>query len=184
MDGTGKLFEKFAQTLDATYQIEIVRYPVDQCLSYLELEGLVQAAFPLTGSFVVIAESFSSPLAVLCAARRPSNLKGLVLCAGFVSAPVRGWRNFLCHYFAPLGFVKSLPDFIAIFFLVGLNAPTSLLAAVRSAISSVKPEVLVDRVHTTLMCDVRSELLKVTVPILYLRAKQDRLIGASCLRVL
>ena len=181
MDGSGKLFENFAQALGPAYELEIVRYPVDECHSYSELDKFVQAAVPLSEPFVVVAESFSSPLGVLCAARRVSNLKGLVICCGFVHAPIRGWRKHLYHRIARFAIGKTLPDFAIKLFLVGPTASASLLAAVRSAISSVQPTVLLDRVRTILACDVRGELSNVTVPTLYLRAKQDRVIDASCL---
>jgi pimeloyl-ACP methyl ester carboxylesterase len=44
----------------------------------------------------------------------------------------------------------------------------------------VKPEVLKQRVRTILACDARAELAKVQVPILYLQATRDRLVGPFC----
>lgn len=48
-------------------------------------------AIPRTRPFVLLAESFSTPLAVKLAATNPSNLKGLIICAGFIKNPVTGW---------------------------------------------------------------------------------------------
>ena len=182
MDGTGKLFEDFSKLLSTTYEIEVVQYPSNECRSYSELECLVLSAIPVSAPFVIVAESFSSPLAVLCAARRPSNLKGLVICAGFVCSPVRGWRRYVFLRLTRILFSRHLPDPAISFFLTGRNSPPALLAAVRSAISSVKPKVLSDRLLTILGCDVRAELLKIDIPILYLRAKQDRLVRLVCLQ--
>jgi pimeloyl-ACP methyl ester carboxylesterase len=182
MDGTGKLFEDFSKLLSTTYEIEVVQYPSNECRSYSELECFVQSAIPVSTPFVIVAESFSSPLAVLCAARRPSNLKGLVICAGFVCSPVGGWCRYMFLHLTPILFSRRLPDLAVGLFLTGRNASPALLAAVRSTISSVKLEVLADRLRTILECDVRAELVKIDIPILYLRAKQDRLIRPVCLQ--
>jgi pimeloyl-[acyl-carrier protein] methyl ester esterase len=60
------------------------------------------------------------------------------------------------------------------------DTPASLLTAVRSAISSVRPRVLAARLRAVLECDVRADLSKIVVPILYLQAKADRLVDGSC----
>lgn len=63
--------------------------------------------------------------------------------------------------------------------MVGADAPPSLLNAIQTAITSVQPKVLVARIHAVLACDVRTELKQVAVPILYIQAKQDRLVSAA-----
>lgn len=181
MDGTGELFSEFAAALAGEFEIATVRYPTEQCLSYSELEGFVRAACPTSGPFVLLAESYSTPLAIKYAASNPENLEGLVLCAGFATSPMRGWRRFLGWVLAPVMFRIPLPNLAAKCCLVGPNAPPSLLGSVRTAVSSVKPKVLVARLRDVLACEVRPEMGHVTVPVLYLQAKQDRLVRASCL---
>jgi len=161
-----------------------VRYPTEQCLSYAELEGFVQAACPISGPFVFLAESFSTLLAIKYAASNPVNLEGLVLCVGFATSPMRGWQRFLSSLLAPLVFRVPLPNLAAKLWLVGPDAPPSLLAAVRSAVSSVQSKVLAARLQAVLGCDVRVELGRVARPILYIQAQQDRLVSASCLEEL
>jgi pimeloyl-ACP methyl ester carboxylesterase len=133
---------------------------------------------------MLLAESFSTPLAIKYAASNPEHLEGLVLCAGFATSPVRGWRQLLGRLLAPLVFRVPLPNLAAMLWLVGPDAPPSLLAAVRSAVSSVQSKVLAARLRAVLGCDVRAELGQVAVPILYIQAKQDRLVRASCLEEL
>jgi pimeloyl-[acyl-carrier protein] methyl ester esterase len=181
MDGTGNLFEGFVAALSAPIETEIVRYPAGECLSYAELEPFVRAAIPPSGPFVLVAESFSTPLAIRYAASCPPNLKGLVLCAGFATSPVRGWRRRVCSLLAPVLFRVRLSETAARLFLVGKDAPDALVAAVRAAVSSVQLKVLSGRLSEVLSCDVRGELRRVAVPILYIRGKQDRLVPASCL---
>jgi pimeloyl-[acyl-carrier protein] methyl ester esterase len=181
MDGTGTLFADFVRALPNLFETEVVRYPFDKSLSYAELMNLVQAAAPASEPFVILAESFSTPLAVQYAATHPPNLKGLVLCAGFVSSPVRGWRRFACSLLAPIAFRFPPSRLLAELFLVGRDAPRSLVTAVRSAISSAHPKVLSDRLRGILACDVREAFDRITAPILYIQAQQDRLVHSPCL---
>jgi pimeloyl-[acyl-carrier protein] methyl ester esterase len=184
MDGTGALFADFMGALPESFETVTVRYPADRPLSYLELANIVRAACPVSEPYMLVAESFSTPLAIQYAATNPANLEGLVLCAGFAASPVRGWRRLFGSWFAPLMFRVPLPNLAAKLWLVGPDAPSSLLVLVRSAISSVQPTVLAARLRAVLGCDVRAELGRVAVPILYLQAKGDRLVSASCLEEL
>ena len=95
MDGTGQLFREFVACLPETIEPVIVRYPTDQCLSYDDLNEFVRIACPDSAAFVVLAESFSTPLAIKYAAKNRANLIGVILCAGFVTSPVPGWLRFL-----------------------------------------------------------------------------------------
>jgi len=184
LDGTGELFSEFVAALAGELETKTVRYPTEQCLSYAELEDFVRAACPISGPFMLLAESFSTPLAIKYAASNPVNLEGLVLCAGFATSPVRGWRRVLGSLFAPLVFRIPMPKLAAKLWLIGPDASPSLLAAVRSAVSSVQSKVLAARLRAVLGCDVRAELCRVAVPILYIQAQQDRLVSASCLEEL
>jgi pimeloyl-[acyl-carrier protein] methyl ester esterase len=184
MDGSGKLFGPLIERVGTEFDVEVIPYPTDQSLSYSELRHLVQAVLPTAEPFVLMAESFSSPLAIQCAAQRPQNLKAVILCVGFVSSPVRGWRRFLYSRMAPILLKRTLPNFAIRFFLAGTNATPTLLTEIRSVISLVKPEVLVHRLRSVLTCDARTDLSRIDVPILYLQAAHDRLVGQSCLGVI
>lgn len=180
MDGTGELFTDFVKAFPQTFQAQTVRYPIDVCLSYAELLRFVSAATTSSEPFVLVAESFSTPLAIQFAATNPPNLKALVLCAGFASSPARGWRRFLSHVL-PSAFAFPLQKLAVRLFLVGLSARPSLVSSVQAAVGSVQTKVFSARFRAVLQCDVRTELRKIMVPILYLRAKQDRLIPKTCL---
>lgn len=184
MDGTGALFSEFIAMLPATYEAVAVSYPTERYLPYSELEKIVRVACPTFEPFVLMAESFSTPLALQYAATNPTNLAGLVLCAGFATSPVKGWRRFLGSLLAPLMFHIPLTNLAAKLWLVGPDAPTSLLMTVRDAISSVQPRVLAARLRAVLASDVRGSVAQIGVPILYIRAEQDRLVSAFCVEEL
>lgn len=181
MDGTGELFLDFIAEISDEFETKDVRYSTDKYQSYSELVGLIRVSVPADAPFVLVAESFSTPLAIHYAATKPPNLKGLVLCAGFATSPLRGWRRFVASIIAPIAFRFTLPTLACKLFLVGADAPASLVTAVRSAISIVRPNVLSGRLRSVLRCDFRADLAQVDVPILCIRAERDRLVGASCL---
>jgi pimeloyl-[acyl-carrier protein] methyl ester esterase len=181
LDGTGDLFNEFIVALPSGFQAITVRYPTTRSLSYAQLVPLVRDATPTSDPFVLVAESFSTPLAIQIGAEGPPNMKALVLCAGFATSPVRGWRRFLASALAPILFRLPLPAFLAKRVLAGWDAPIEFVRAVRTAISSVTATVLTDRLRSVFSCDVRTALRKVRIPILYLRARQDELVGAASL---
>jgi len=176
MDGTGELFSAFIAALPATYSAQVVRYPADRFMSYTELERLVQPELPASEPFVLLAESFSTPMVIALASTNPPNLKALILCAGFTSSPLQGWRRFVLSLLAPMIFRAPAPKLAVRLFLVGSDAPDHLVEAVQAAIRSVRPEVLFSRLNAVLKCDARANLKQISVPILYLQACQDRLV--------
>jgi pimeloyl-ACP methyl ester carboxylesterase len=182
MDGTGDLFADFIHTLPKTFETRVVRYPRTRHLSYPQLLMLIQSATPPVEPFVLLAESASTPLAIQFAATNPPNLKALILCAGFATSPIRSWKRTLCSILAPALFRLPLPEFIVRRFLLGPNPSRPLLSGVRAAISSVSPSVLSARLRAILTCDARADLAQVTVPLLYLQAKHDRLVPESSLK--
>jgi pimeloyl-[acyl-carrier protein] methyl ester esterase len=87
LDGTGKLFSEFVNSLGSSVDSRIVAYPKDQPLGYDELEALVMAAIPRNQPFVLLGESFSGPLAIRIAARAPAGLAAVILSASFAKNP-------------------------------------------------------------------------------------------------
>jgi pimeloyl-[acyl-carrier protein] methyl ester esterase len=181
MDGTGDLFQDFVRALPNTLHTTIVRYPADRHLSRSELLDILQSAMPASERFVFVAESYSSPLAIELATTPSTHLAGLVLCAGFATSPVMGSLRWMASFLSPALFRRSPPRFLIKRYLLGPDAPDSLVDAVRNAITSVRSDVLAARLQDVLNCDVRAELARVFVPILYLRGKRDRLLRPSAL---
>jgi pimeloyl-ACP methyl ester carboxylesterase len=92
-----------------------------------------------------------------------------------------GWSRFWGSLFAPIVPHFKLPDVAVTSYLIGRNAPEALLNAAREAVFSVRPRVLTARIRAILACNVRNELAQVKVPILYLRATEDKLVPARCM---
>lgn len=181
MDGTGKLLLDFAAALPEEIRREIPNYPKDVILSYEQLANLVRSMCEESPPFVLMAESFSTPLAIRIAAENPPNLRALVLCAGFATSPVRGLKRRLASLLAAALTRLPLPEAVIRSWLVGRDAQSALVNTVRETIASVSPSVLSSRLQAVFACDVRPDLSKIRVPILYLKARHDRLIDQHCL---
>jgi pimeloyl-[acyl-carrier protein] methyl ester esterase len=180
MHGSGELFADFASWLPSSFETKVLSYPNDILLPNCELLDLIRSFVPPSEPFVLLAESFSTPLSIQFAATNPPNLKGLILCAGFATSPVRGVTRVLGLSLAPM--LPFVPAGVAGAIMVsGSPASHSILGRLRSAIDSVCPAVLVDRVRSVLVCDVLDGLRRVNVPVLYMQAAHDRLVNPVCL---
>src|SRR3981081_958267 len=88
MDGTGQLLQPFVEAIGARARCTICAYPTHTALDYDQLTKLVEQSVPRNEPWVILAESFSGPIAVKIAAANPRGLKGVILCASFVKNPL------------------------------------------------------------------------------------------------
>jgi pimeloyl-ACP methyl ester carboxylesterase len=181
MHGTDELFPAFINAMPRPNHIERLNYPIEPSYSYRQLLGIVQSSVPSSDPYFLLAESFSTPVAIQFAATNPSNLKGLILCAGFACSPMTGLGHIAAFALAPLLFRLPVFKFAINRFLIGPDPPESLQTAVRAAISSVRPTVLTARLRAVLSCDARELLSHAAVPILYIQATKDKVVARSCL---
>lgn len=87
LDGTGRLFEWFLDALPSKLRPIVIPFPRDAA-DYAALETQAARSLPQGQPFVILAESFSGPLALRIAARGPANLVAVILVASFTSRPV------------------------------------------------------------------------------------------------
>lgn len=174
LDGTGTLFSNLIAALAPEFEPIVVRYPPDVPLGYAESEAIARQLLPGGRPFMLLGESFSGPIAISIAASVPQGLTGLVLCGSFASCP----RPYLARLW-PL--VRHMPihsasqSFLSKYF-AGRFSSRELHSALEKARGSVAPEVLKARVAAVCAADFSSELRRVRIPILYLRASQDRIV--------
>lgn len=177
MDGTGKLFAPFIAALGEACKVIVVSYPGQEALGYRELESIATSFVPKDEAYVILGESFSGPIAVSLAANAGPQLKGLILCASFVKNPLP-----LLSVLSPLlGFapVSALPPAALSPILFGAFTSAPLRAQLTQALEQVAPQALRARLQAVLAVDVSQQLRKIAVPVLYLQAKQDRLVPSS-----
>jgi pimeloyl-ACP methyl ester carboxylesterase len=174
MDGTGELFAPLIEALPESVEVSIVSYPRDECLSWEDLYARVQQAVPVGEPLILVAESFSGPLAIMLASNESLDIQGLVLCCSFASCPLPNWFRFVPVLGSMMAF---MPKFIVRRFLIGPNASSELMSTVQNCVKSVSPRVLASRAKMILKANVLKELQNVHVPLLYLAGSQDRVIA-------
>jgi pimeloyl-ACP methyl ester carboxylesterase len=181
MDGTGLLFAPLVQALPTALTPRIVSYPPREPLGYAALMPLVEAAAAEPGEFVVVGESFSGPLALMLAAGHPPGLRGVVLCASFVRSPLPAsalWRWILRPWL-----FRLLPSWLVSMVLLARHRRGKLGRLLGEAVRSVSGDAMAARARAMADIDVTAELRACPVPVLYLRARQDRVVGPRCWRL-
>lgn len=179
MDGTGRLFAPLVEAIGGALATVIVRYPVEGEQTYARLTDLAAQALPSDGPLLVLGESFSGPIAVSLAARYPSRIAGLALCCTFVSNP----RPAAGALMAIAGRIPLPPPrFIAFHALLGEFQTPALRAGLQDALAEVPAAVLGKRLREVARVDVSADLRRLAVPVLYLRAEQDRVVPPAAAR--
>lgn len=178
LDGTGLLFKPAVRTCPTELEPIVQGLPTQEPLNYLELADRVAAVLPDNEPFVLLGESFSGPLALELAARNPVGLLGVVLVATFVTPPTSRWV-----YFLPWSFVFkfSPPGFVVRRYFVGRRCTEEVLGLLDQIPDLVAPDVMAHRVRVISSVDARRALKLCPVPILYLRASEDRLVQKRAL---
>lgn len=179
MDGTGDLFDAFVEAAPPGVEITVVRYPTDEVLTYRAYVDLAERHLPKGAPFVLLAESFSGPVAVSLAARRPVGLRSLVLCNTFAYRP---WWSGFRHLPWKLLLGMPVPGPGLGYFLCGFSGMSRYADEIRVTNSKVSPAVRASRLELALSVDVRPELAELPCPILYLKGTRDRLILSRSLR--
>jgi pimeloyl-[acyl-carrier protein] methyl ester esterase len=175
MDGTGELFGPLLEALPLELAVTVVAYP-DRAATYDEHVAVARAELPRGRPFVVLGESFSGPVAVRLAAAAPPGLRGVILCASFLSCPNRALG--LLRSLTPVASPKLLPTFIAQASLLGRFATPALRSMQTRALGHVSSSTLTARLRAMADVDVRDELRSLAVPTLYLQATEDRIVDA------
>lgn len=169
MDGTGCLFAPFLKELPDWVKPIVISYPTDKPLDYKGHLDIVMAALPVDQSFVLPGKSFSGPLALMAAARHPSGLSGVILCATFVTWPLP-LAPFVARLTISLGLFRLKSRSIFLRILLGKNATAELRSLFSGALASLKPEVLAGRARAVMDVDCTAELRNCRVPLLALVA--------------
>lgn len=174
LDGTGRLFAPLCSALSADAPPTVVRYDTER--SFEDYVETSLSALP-SQECVLIAESFSGPIALAVAARYPARVSRLVLCATFARSPYR----------TLLAAAKLVPQFafspnptqrhVLRHFCFNSDCTDSLLGETLSVLRSVPATTMKSRLVCLADIDVTSLLSKVHTPTLYLLASADRVVG-------
>ncbi len=187
LDGTGRLFLPLLETLPATFDVQVLRYPPDRPLSYPELLKYVLSRLSSSADqpIVLCAESFSGPLAIDLACTGPLNVqlnvKGVIFCATFARSPRPRLLN-LGRLLPLSGLLRlPIPEWVVKALLLGDDVEDSMVRLFFQNLSEVRAGALARRLREVAMVDRTSKLSAIRVPCCYLRATRDRMVPARCL---
>lgn len=184
LDGTGSLFGPLLSVLPEDFIPVVITYPKDKVLYYEQLFPYIREVMPWGQPYILLAESFAGPMALKFAAEQHENIDAIVLCSAFfskIAAPSPSWTSFFTK---EKWFENATPDSAVKQLVTGGVCEPSLLAAIKSAISSVKPEVLSHRIRLMFETDVTAALNEIKAPILCLAGSQDKLGSAQATKML
>ena len=179
MDGTGDLFAEFVLALNDDVTPIIVSYPQDHAMGYEELEKYVRDRLPVDQQYVILGESFSGPIAISIASSQPAGLIGLILCCTFTSNPLPLLKP-MRHLISALPISSKLTIFIAPF-LFGQYSSKMLRRNLQLTLGKVTASTLRKRLRAVFDIEVSMLLERIQIPILYLQAKDDRIVPISAL---
>jgi pimeloyl-[acyl-carrier protein] methyl ester esterase len=182
LDGTGARLAAFLREMERAVPTRVIGYPADRPLGYAELESLVRQALPERERYVLLAESFSGPIAIRVAAAPPPGLAALILCGTFAKNPFP-WLRAVRVLAVRLPF-KSLPRWLRAPLLWGSGDPRRAPTRAERASAVVDKEVIRRRLHEVLTVDVTACLADITLPTLILGATRDRIVPRSAARLL
>jgi pimeloyl-ACP methyl ester carboxylesterase len=172
LDGTGRLFAAAANLAWDGMTAIPFRLPNRGPQDYETLARHLVPRLP-DGGWVVVAESFSTPLAMRLAASQPGRVRALVLVAGFCTAPQApglGWLPL-----RPL-FALTPPAFFLRKFLLGSDAPQPLVDELAHVLRKVPAGTLVDRLRVALALRAKDCPAVRGIPTLLLQARHDAVI--------
>jgi pimeloyl-ACP methyl ester carboxylesterase len=126
---------------------------------------------------VLLAESFSGPIAISIPADRLAGPRGLILTGSFARNPMPMLAP-LRHLIRLLP-IRRPPMTLFSWLALGRFATPALRSKLADALSRVSPSVIRKRLRGALDVDVSPLLARVAVPVLYLRASEARLVPRS-----
>jgi pimeloyl-ACP methyl ester carboxylesterase len=178
LDGSGQFFGKAEDYFKAFGSVRIITYPSTGEQSYEHLADLIAAQLPESAPFVVVAESFSGPLAIELVSRNIAGLRGLLLVASFATKPL-GPMSALAARFVKMAQFMPIPSAgLMRWGLLGADK-SSQAPTLRAFLLGYNRRTLIARATAALTCDVGDKLCQIDIPIFALVAMQDRLITSG-----
>jgi pimeloyl-ACP methyl ester carboxylesterase len=180
LDGTGARIAEFAQRLAPAIEARITVYPRDQPLGYDGLESFVRSALPQREPFFLLAESFAGPLAIRISADPPPGLAGVILCGTFAENPfpwLRPLRAIAVR--VPL---KSMPRWLRAMLMWGSGDPRRAPPQAARSMATLDSAVLRHRIAAILEVNETHRLGRLTLPVLILAARRDRIVPRGATR--
>lgn len=175
-DGTGELFRPFTTALSPRHRPIVIRYRDER--TFDDYVDTVSDALPDQGA-ILIAESFSGPIALALMMRHPEKIRCTVLCATFVESPFHTLTK-LARWVPPSLFGLNLGHrtMLRQFCLDDRCAP-ALMEQALAVIKLMPAAAVAARLNVLSKLQVRALCRNIRTPVLILRATGDRLVSPS-----
>lgn len=180
LDGSGELFAPFIEHIPQNYSVQVIRYPANPKLDWLDLAAEVEQQLPINGPILLIAESFAGPIAVHLLSRAQRHYRKLVLCATFAQSPRPLLLRLAYIGLAAISKPVPVPRRLLRRYCLGEQAAPALIADLQRITADLPIAVLRSRLKLLADFDVRPLLAKISLPVVYLQAGQDKLVPARC----
>lgn len=174
MNGTGELFAEFLSYYDGDHIV--ISLPESGPQDHATLANIINQQLP-NESYILLAESFSGGIVPELLKLNPTNIKGVIFVASFLSSP----RSHLIGIakLLPIKALVSLPlsNIAHRLLFLGQEATKPLLSKFVNVIKSIPKQVLSNRLEVM----KSQQLPQVTfdTPVIYIRALSDRLISTK-----
>lgn len=176
LDGSGKLFANFIAALGDGRQVLVIDYDCGGPQDYESLFRQTLARLPQKGDFILIAESFSGPIAAMIGAANIHNLKMII----FVATFLEGFRPLMFWAARHAGTLRRIraPSFILKNIFFDAETPEDVLEAFRNIIKRLPAAVLEARLRA--VESLKAGGIRIEKPCVYIGARGDRLVPARC----
>jgi pimeloyl-ACP methyl ester carboxylesterase len=180
-DGTGELFAPLQSVLEDHVFAVTVRYRDERVF-----EDYVETAASLLpeGDVVLLAESFSGPVALALMTRYPARVRKAVLCATFAVSPFRSLTRLA--RFLPTFFFAPMPTQPMMLekFCFDKESDPRLVEKTLSVVRSLPAGTVKKRLEVLANVDMCPLLPRIKQPVLYLQAMGDRIVAPHLSRQL
>jgi pimeloyl-[acyl-carrier protein] methyl ester esterase len=167
------LFTPLVDALGGAIRTSVVRFESER--SFDDYINTAAKSLPARNT-VLVAESFSGPVALALCSRLRTSIKGLVLCATFAESPFRSLLRLAPFVPSVLFGPSPTQPFMLQHACLNGERDSRLLQRAVTVLRSVPAARIQARLATLATIDVRPLLSSVRVPTLYLRATRDRVV--------
>ncbi len=181
LHGTDELYDGLIDQLnllEVSFHPTLISYPADLKQSYKKLFKWLCSHLALDQKnvgyqTVIIAESFSTPLALKLADKFTPQVKAVIIGGGFCASPTN--PGFALLPLRPL-FMIAPPRSAVRHFLTGAESSPELVDKVRSAVKKVSSKTLTQRISSILTLEEEQTPTIPKIPVLLLQAEHDAII--------
>lgn len=173
LHGTTSLFASIRNEISANVDTDFIELPTVGDQDYATLTSWLDNELTSGRPRLLIAESFSGPLALRLAELRPKEICGIVLAASFCDTPVNPGLALLP--LRPLFMVKP-PRKALRHFLIGDDADKRDVTKLRKEVQKIPSATLASRVRAILELQEHDNPSLADTPMLLLQAQSDNLI--------